>query len=145
MGTVQVVFAPRQAPLHARSFHPFADFAVNLTGENEANDAEQRGRQLIPALEVRTVPLPAIETLRRNVAGAKNADTWAPDATVTLQPALPLQAPAQRTSRIPAAGVALRFSACPEFQVVEQLAEHWRPGTLAVTVPVPETVSASGA
>jgi hypothetical protein len=42
MGTVQVVFAPRQAPLHLRSFHPFAGFAVSVTGVNEANEAEQR-------------------------------------------------------------------------------------------------------
>ena len=121
---MQVVLAPRHAPLHERSFHPFAGFAVSFSGVNEANDAEQRGRQLIPALELRIVPLPAIETASRNVAGAKSADTWAPAVTVTLQPALPLQAPPQRTSRIPAAGVAVRSRACPEFQVVEQLAEH---------------------
>jgi len=121
---VQVVLAPRQPPLQVRNLQPVAGFAVSFTGVNEANDAEQRGRQLIPARELRTVPLPPIETVMRNVAGAKSAVTWAPGETVTLQAALPLQAPLHRTSRIPAPGVAVRFSDCPEFQVVEQLAEH---------------------
>ena len=145
IGTVQVDFAPLHPPLHERNFHPFAGFAASFTGVNEANEAEQRGRQLMPALELRTVPLPPIETVNRKVAGAKSAETCAPAVTVTLQARLPLQDPPQRTSLIPVPGVAVRFSACPEFHVVEQFAEHWRPGTSAVTVPVPETVSASGA
>ena len=48
MGTVQVFFEPRQAPLHDRSFHPFAGAAVSRTGVNDGKLAEQRGRHVIP-------------------------------------------------------------------------------------------------
>ena len=39
IGTVQVFFEPRQAPLHERSFHPFAGVAVSRTGTNEGKVA----------------------------------------------------------------------------------------------------------
>ena len=62
-----------------------------------------------------------------------------------MQPALPEQAPSQRTSFDPAPGVAVSASRCPEFHVVVQLAAHSSPGTFAETEPGPEIVSASGA
>ena len=144
IGTVQVRFAPRHAPAHERSLQPFAGVAVNRTGLNERNAAEQRGRQVIPAFELRIAPFPLTETLSRNEAGANTAPTEAPGDTARLQAVAPEQAPVQRTSLDPAVGVAVRASGCPAFQVVVQLAAQSRPGTLAVTEPGPEIVSASG-
>ena len=99
----------------------------------------------MPELTLRTVPFPETATVSRNEAGANRADTAAPGVTVRAQPAAPVQAPAQRTSLAPALGVAVSASRWPEFHVVVQLAAHWRPGTSAVTVPGPDSVSASGA
>ena len=124
IGAVQVFLAPRQAPLHERSFQPFAGVAVSRTGLNEGNDAEQRGRQVIPARELRTPPFPVTATVSRKNAGANTADTAVPAATLRLQPAAPEHAPLQRTSLAPGLGVAVRASDCPAFQVVVQLAVH---------------------
>ena len=98
IGTVQAFFEPRQAPLQDLSFHPFAGAAISRRGEYEGTLAEQRGGQAMPAPELRTAPFPVTATVRRNVAGANSAESVAPAATVTLQPALPEHAPAQRTS-----------------------------------------------
>ena len=103
IGTVQAFFEPRHAPLQDLSFHPFAGAAVSRTGEYEGKLAEQRGRQAMPAPELRTAPFPETATVRRKVAGAKSADSVAPGATVTLQPALPEHVPAQCTSFAPTA------------------------------------------
>ena len=108
IGTVHVLFAPRQAPLHERSLQPLAGVAVRRTGLNDRNAAEQRGRHVMPALELRTAPFPPTETLSRNDAGANAALTDAPGATVTLQVAVPEHAPLQRTSLAPAPGVAVK-------------------------------------
>ena len=145
IGTVQVFLAPRQAPPQERSLQPFAGVAVRRTGLNERKDAEHRGRQVIPAVELRTAPRPLTDTWSRNDAGANTAPTDAPGATVRLQAADPEQAPVQRTSLDPARGVAVRASGWPAFHVVVQLAAHRRPGTFATTEPCPEIVSASGA
>ena len=145
IGTVHVFLAPRQAPLQERSFQPFAGVAVRRTGVNETNDAEHRGRQVMPVLELLIAPLPLTATRSRNDAGANTAPTEAPGATARLQTAAPEQAPVQRTSLEPACGVAVSASGCPAFHVVVQLTEHSRPGTFAVTEPGPEIVSASGA
>jgi hypothetical protein len=143
IGTVQAFFNPRQAPLHDLSFHPFAGDGVRRTGEYEGKLAEQRDGHAMPAPELRTAPLPVTATVRRNVAGAKSADSLAPGETVRLQPALPEHAPAQRTSFAPVTGVAVSARGWPEFQVVVQFDEHWRPGTSAETEPGPETLRAS--
>jgi hypothetical protein len=144
MGTVQVFFAPRQAPLQERSFHPFAGVAVRRTGVNEGNAAEHRGRHVIPARELRTAPRPATLTLSGKVVGPKTAATLVPAPTAKVHPALPVQAPSHRTSFAPAAGVAVSAILWPAFQVVVQLAVHVSPGTLADTEPRPEIVSPSG-
>jgi hypothetical protein len=65
MGTVHVFFAPRQAPDQARSFQPLAGAATSLTDVYEANAAEQRGRHVIPARELRMVPCPVTATVSR--------------------------------------------------------------------------------
>ncbi len=65
MGTVQTGLEPRHVPLQLRKRHPFAAFAVSRSGTYEENDAEQRGRHVIPARELRTVPLPATPTVSR--------------------------------------------------------------------------------
>ena len=145
IGTVHVFLAPRQAPLQERSFQPFAGVAVSRTGLNERKDAEHRGRQVMPDVELRTAPLPLTDTRSRKDAGANSAPTEALGVTVTLQADEPEQAPVQRTSLDPARGAAVRASGCPAFHVVVQLAAHRRPGTFAVTEPGPEIVSASGA
>ena len=92
IGTVHVFLAPRQAPLQERSFQPFAGVAVRRTGLNERKEAEHRGRQVMPPVELRTAPLPLTDTWSRNDAGANTAPTDAPGATVTLQAADPEQA-----------------------------------------------------
>jgi len=145
IGTVHVLFAPRQAPLHARSFQPFAGVAVSATGLNEGNAAEQRGRHVMPAFELRTAPFPLTATDNRKDAGANAAVTATPGVTPSTHPAAPVHAPLQRTSLAPAPGVALSANRCPEFHVVVQLVLHRSPGTSADTEPVPEIVTASGA
>ena len=110
IGTVHVRLAPRQAPVHERSFQPFAGVAVSRTGLNERKAAEQRGRQVIPSFELRTAPLPLTETVSRNDAGAKTAPTDTPGPTVRLHAAEPEHAPVQRTSLDPALGVDVRAS-----------------------------------
>jgi hypothetical protein len=94
--TVHVVRAPRHAPLHERSFQPLAGVAVSRTGLKEGNAAEHLGRQVMPARELRTAPLPATATVSRNEAGANKAVTAAPGATVTAQAAEPEHDPLQR-------------------------------------------------
>ena len=145
MGTVHAALAPRHAPLHERSFHPFAGVAVRCTGLNEGNEAEHRGRHVIPARELRTAPLPLTATVSRKDTGANTAVTAAPGFTLTAQAVAPEQAPLQRTSRAPDPGVAVRARRCPAFHVVVQLAEQSSPGTSAETDPGPETVTARGA
>ena len=110
IGTVHVAFAPRQTPLQARSFQPRAGVAVSRTAVNDGNDAEQRGRQVMPVRELRTEPRPVTATVSRKVAGAKRADTFAPVPTSTRQPPLPVHAPVQRTSFAPVPGVAVSAS-----------------------------------
>jgi len=144
IGTLHERFVPRQAPLHERNLQPFAAVAVSLTGEYEGKVAEHRGRHVIPVCELRTTPRPETATVSRNAAGAKNADTLAPDDTVTVHPAEPRHEEPQRTSFAPALGVAVSASRVPSFHVVVQLCSHWRPGTSADTDPGPDTVSASG-
>lgn len=145
IGTVHVFFAPRHAPLHDRSFQPLAGVAVSLTGLNDDTDTEQRGRHVSPPRELRTAPRPITDTLSRNDAGAKRADTAVPGATLRVQPAAPEHEPLQRTSLAPADGVAVNARRWPEFHVVVQLDAHCSPGTSADTVPGPDSVSASGA
>jgi hypothetical protein len=141
---VHVFLAPRQAPLQDRNLQPFAGAAVIPSGVNDGNVAERRGRQVIPACELRTAPFPVTATVSRNDAGAKSAVTAAPGATVTLQPAAPEHAPRQRTSRAPFPGVAVKEMRCPEFHVVVQLAAQSSPGTSDATDPWPEIVTANG-
>ena len=145
MGTVHARLDPRQAPLQERNLQPFAAVAMSVTGEYEGTVAEHRSRHAIPVFELRTAPRPETPTVRRKVAGAKSADTLAPDDTVTVQPAEPTQATPQRTSFAPELGVAVRASRVPAFHVVVQLCAHCRPGTSAATDPGPDTDSASGA
>ena len=144
IGTVHVFLVPRHAPLHERSLQPFAGVAVRRTGLNDGNAAEQRGRHVMPARELRTAPLPVTATLRRKDAGANTAETAAPAATVNVQPADPVHAPLQRTSFAPPFGVAVSASRWPAFHVVVQLAAQRRPGTSADTEPGPEIVRGSG-
>ena len=68
-------FFPRQAPVHERNFQPFAGIAVRRTGTCDGNDAEQRGRHVIPDRELRTEPRPPTLTVSRNTIGAKSAKT----------------------------------------------------------------------
>ena len=80
--------------------------------------AEQRGRQAMPAPRAPNRALPRDGDGQPERSPARRAPTaLAPGATVTLQPALPEHAPAQRTSFAPAAGVAVSARRWPEFQV----------------------------
>ena len=128
IGTVHVFFAPRQAPLHERNLQPLAGVAVSATGLNDGNAAEQRGRHVMPTLELRTAPFPLTATDNRKDAGANAAVTAAPGVTPSTHPAAPVHAPLQRTSFAPAPGVALSASRCPEFHVVVQLVAAQEPG-----------------
>src|SRR5262245_60084043 len=141
MGTVHTVFAPLHAPDQLRKRQPFAGVARSRSAVYDGTAAEQCVPHEIPLRALSTTPRPRWETSSRYVAGAKSAETRAPSCTVTLHAALPLQAPVQRTSFVPAVGVAVRFSWVPSFQVVEQLRLHRRPGTSDVTVPGPAIAS----
>jgi hypothetical protein len=96
IGTVHVGLEPRHAPLHERSFQPFAAVAVSRTGLKDGNAAEHRGRQVMPARELRTAPRPVTATVSRNDPGANTAVTAAPGATVTVHAAAPEHDPLQR-------------------------------------------------
>jgi hypothetical protein len=122
IGTVHVSLEPRHAPLHERSFQPFAGVATSRTGVKDGKVAEQRGRHVIPARALRTVPRPEIETASRKAAGANTAETEAPGVTLSEHPAAPVQAPLQPTSLEPGLGVAVSARRWPLFQVVVQLA-----------------------
>ena len=82
-------------------------------GVKEGTVAVQRGRQVMPGLELRTAPRPETATWRRYLAGAKNAETLAPALTVIPHAAFPVHPPLQRTSFAPAAGLAERKSRWP--------------------------------
>ena len=144
IGTVHAFLAPLHAPLQERSFHPFAGLAWSRVGRYDGSVAEHFDGHWIP-LEARTVPRPFTDTMRRNVAGAKSAETLTPAPTVTAHELLPEHAPSQRTSLAPVPGVAERVRRCPVFQVVVQEVAHCIPGTSAATEPGPEIVTANGA
>jgi hypothetical protein len=145
IGTVQTRLVPLHAPLQERSFQPFAGVAVSLTGANDGNAAEHRGRHVMPACALRTVPRPETATASRKAAGANCAVTAAPGVTLSEQVEAPVHAPVQRTSFDPALGVAVRARRWPLFQVVVQLAAQTRPGTSDDTEPGPATFTDSGA
>src|SRR5918996_1858860 len=144
IGTLQLRLLPRQAPVQERNFQPFAGVAVSRTGTYEGNDDEQRGRQVMPDRELRTVPRPPTLTVSRNTIGAKSAATFVPAAAVMLQPPAPAHDPPQRTSLLPADGVAVRLSGVPAFHAVVQVRAHCIPGTFALTCPGPEIVTVTG-
>ena len=136
--TVQVGFGPRHPPDQERNLHPFAGVAVKRSGTKEGNEAEHFGRQVMPALELRTAPRPETAVVSRKTSGAKTADTVAPGATSTVHVEDPRQAPAQRTSFAPGRGTGVSPSRVAVFQVVVQLCVQSRPGTSAVTPPGPD-------
>ena len=141
---MQEGLVPRQAPDQRRNRQPLAGVALSWSGTYDGNEAEQRGRQLMPARELRTEPRPDTPTVSGKTAGAKNADTVVPCATATLHRNAPSHPPVQLTSLAPARGTAVKSSRVEAFQVVVQLWLHRRPGTSASTAPGPEIVSAKG-
>ena len=118
IGTEHERFDPRQTPLQERNRHPFAAVVVRVTGEYEGKVAEHLGLHAIPVRELRTTPRPETLTMSGKAAGAKSAETCAPDATVREQPAAPAQTDPQRTSLAPGLGVAVKSSRVPSFHVV---------------------------
>ena len=144
MGTVQVRLRPLQAPVQDRNLQPFAGVAVSCSATNDGNDAAQRGRQVIPERELRTVPRPETATESRKVSGAKSAETVAPEPMVIAQVPEPLQAPLQRASFMPGLGTPLSVKRVPAFQVVVHDCTHWSPGTSETTEPAPLTVTVKG-
>ncbi|CAN5779510.1 hypothetical protein BH20ACT14_BH20ACT14_13500 [soil metagenome] len=141
---MQLGLVPRHAPVQERNRQPFAGVAVSPSGTNDGNAAVQRGRQVIPARELRTVPLPETPIVSRYSDGAKSAETAAPGATVAMQVEAPVHAPLQRTSFAPGRGTAVMPNRVEVFQVVVQLCAQSRPGTSAVTPPGPEIVTVNG-
>jgi hypothetical protein len=144
IGTVQVDFVPWHAPVHVRSLQPRAGVATSRTGEYDRKAAEHLGRQAIPAELLLTMPFPATATVSRKEAGANRAVTVFPGVTESTQSAAPVHPPDQRTRRDPGPGVPVSVRRCPEFHVVVQVASQMRPGTSAVTLPGPDTLTVSG-
>ncbi len=71
-------------------------------------------------------------------SGPNTADTDAACASVSEQPARPVQAPVQRTKRSVAAASASSWTAEPESHCVVHEVVHETPGRSLVTEPAPE-------
>ena len=95
-----------------------AGVAVSVTDVPLSKFAVQVAPQLMPAGELETVPEPAPAVLTANAywitAGAKVAVTDWFEFSVTLQLAVPEQAPLHPVKTDPAAGVAARLTTVPE-------------------------------
>lgn len=98
--------------------------------------------QLIPAGVLVTVPPPVGEIMTCSVGFAvKVAVTEVAAETVTLQAALPLQAPPQPVNVNPVPAVAVNVTWVPLVKVAVQVGPQLIPDGLLATVPVPVTAT----
>jgi hypothetical protein len=159
---VTVVFAvivteqaavPVQAPDHPAKVDPAAGVAVRLTVAPLSKFAEQLVPQLIPEGVLVTVPapVPAGVTVRVNEAPAVlNVAVTAVFAfIVTVQLAVPVQAPDQPANVDPVPGVAVRVTLEPtENEALQVDPQSIPPGELVtdpLPVPASETLRSGGA
>src|SRR5512133_1908530 len=83
-----------QSPVHDANFHPFAGTACSVSRDPAANVLPHFGVQV-------TVPLPVLPSTTGTRVGPNVAVTETAPPSVTLQSALPVQAPVQPTNRLP--------------------------------------------
>jgi hypothetical protein len=114
MASVQVD-VPVQAPPQPVNIEPAAGVAVSVTPVPLAYASVQSVPHSMPAGALRTVPLPAPARLTVRLTGASPnvAVTVAAAVIVTVQPAVPVQAPLQPVNVEPAAGAAASATTVP--------------------------------
>jgi hypothetical protein len=142
---------PLHAPPQPPNVEPAAAVAVSVNCAPGVTDSEQSDPHEIPAGALVTVPVPRPFLVTVSVTGMRLnvAVTVVAAFTVTVQPAVPVQAPLQPANVEPAAGVAVSVNCVPGDTVSEQSLPHEMPAGALVTLPVPlplrVTVSPTGA
>jgi hypothetical protein len=134
---------PLQAPDQPANAEPEAGAAVKVTIAPGAKGASQVAPQSIPAgCEVtEPAPAPARATVSVCVVIAVNsAVTIRASLTVTVQAAVPVQAPDHPTNVDPAIAVAVRVTLASPGYEAEQVAPQSIPAGVEVTVPSPVPV-----
>jgi hypothetical protein len=139
--TAQVLVVPLQPlPLHPVKVEPAAGVAVRVTTVPVVKGAEHVAPHVMPAGALETVPdpEPLLLTVSVNDWSAKVAVTLRAALIVTVQLlAVPEQPPLQPVKVEPAAGAAVRVTAVPDVNEVEQVAPQLMPAGELVTVPLP--------
>jgi hypothetical protein len=144
---------PAQAPLQPAKVEPALAVAASVNGVPGVTVSVQSAPQLMPAGALDTLPEPLPFRVTVKVTGAgvvlKVAVTAVAAFTVTVQPAVPAQAPPQPTNVEPAAGVAVSVNGVPGVTVSVQSLPQLMPAGVLDTVPAPVplrvTVRATGA
>src|SRR5581483_9191021 len=130
---------PEQAPLQARKREPVLGEAVSCTTVPPAKLALQVRPQVIPDGELVTVPLPvpANVTVKATPALEKVAVTELAALTVTVQVAVPEQAPDHPAKAEPTAGVADNCTTVPTAKSAVHPDPQLIPAGVLDTVPEP--------
>ena len=133
-------------PVHRLSFQPRPGTALSATGVYDSALAAQWPGQAIDAATLVTMPFPDTATVRRYLAGANSAPTFAAWASMTVHPFAPTQPPDQRTNRRPGSGLGASATCEPASNSTEHAASQSMPGTSLRTDPPPVgfTVSMAG-
>jgi hypothetical protein len=138
--TVQVPVPVQPPPPQPLKVEPAAGVAVKVTAVPLANAAEQVAPQEMPvgALETVPVPVPALVTASVKGCSVNAAVTEVAALTVTVQVPVPVQPPPLQPVNVePAAGVAVKVTAVPLVNAVEQVAPQEMPAGALVTLPLP--------
>jgi hypothetical protein len=137
---------PEQAPLQPANWKPWSGVAVRATAVPLSKEALQVAPQSIPAGELVTLPLPPLVTVRANWPGevlAKLAVTLFAASTVTVQVAVPEQAPLHPVNWYPLSGVAVRVTGVPLLKGALQVLPQSMPAGELVILPLPLLVTVS--
>jgi hypothetical protein len=138
--TVHVPVPVQPPPLQPLNVEPAAGVAVKVTAVPLANPAEQVAPQEMPVGALVTVPLPApaLLTVSVKLCWANVAVTdWAA-LIVTVHVPVPVQPPPLQPENVdPVAGVAVKVTAVPLVNPVEQVAPQEMPVGALVTLPLP--------
>jgi len=140
--TVQTA-VPEQPPVHPSKRAPEAGWTARVTVDDDGKFAVHvPTEQLIPAGLLVTVPEPLTMTVRANCDGAglddaNAAETLFAASMVTVQDAVPVQAPDQPLKTKPMAEVAVSVTCVPLANDAEHDAPQLMPLGALVTVPPP--------
>src|SRR5262245_31053863 len=137
--TTHVPVPVQPPPLQPVKVDPAAAAAVKLTTVPDVNETEQVVPQLMPEGELVTVPLPVppLFTVSAKDDRMKVAVTEAAAFIVTTQVPVPVQPPLQPVKVETVAGAAVRVTAVPAVNEVEQVVPQLIPEGELVTVPPP--------